>query len=306
MTELLYNYLSYKFFRDKFIELIHPQLGEVSWEQCSTQEDLGEYGIPDMSITEPDQFDIRIEVKVQDSGLTSNQPFRYIEYLNKSKVKTKGLIFLCPKKYAHLEEWKTGLSDDPQLHQDILYWDDIINLIEENEFHIQNPLFSEFYNLLCSWFRPLEITFEHSKIKRMFTNEIPKIILQLFEVVHQVEEQVLKEGYSVSRNKNSNEYAITIKNNDQDYHDSLVFFGVWYDFWKAHKKPLCYAIKDIPANKKKIDILAAYMMKQGKETLDYEGWKVSYVTEETIHESNSTELIASETLELVKQLEPSQ
>ena len=150
-----------------------------------------------------------------------------------------------------------------------IYWEDIINLIEENEFDKLNSFFRDFNNILKSWFLPSEIKFTMDELTATYSSQTPKIIIKLFEIVDQVGDEIGKKGYKVSRAKNSTEYGINVHDSDGDY---LFFFGLWYEVWEEASAPLCLALLKSKTSK---NIQEAFI-KQFPEYQTYNSnWKYS-------------------------------
>jgi len=110
MTELFRNLLSFKIFREPFIELFieRDKVKRIDFDDIGSQYFTAQ-GIPDLIVINED-YEIFIEIKIGNTSLTDNQPDGYLQYLKDVKNKEKWMIFLIPKDYMQLEYLKSFLS----------------------------------------------------------------------------------------------------------------------------------------------------------------------------------------------------
>lgn len=269
MTELFRNLLSYKIFRDYFLRLF---LDENSLKLIDSNDINTQYSIPngrpDLVIIN-NKFQIYFEIKIGDTELTSNQPDEYINDLKKATNKEKWMVFLTPKNYYRLDWLKSKGFDevsrcihDFKINTKIIFWQDVMDIIEDNSLNCLNHSFNDFLGLMKIWYELETINFESSEIELMFgknitnadanninfnseeyeimttTNAIPIIIHKLYKLIDEVGNSATKKaGGKVYKDKN--EYGIYFK--DKDGND-ILWFGVWYEAWEKLKKPICFGV----------------------------------------------------------------
>jgi len=238
ITEALANYLRFKMFRNHFIERFLPDLkpSEVEAEDISTQENFGKF-IPDMVFSN-DKHEIFFEVKVGDAPLQNTQTSAYLAHLlSQKEINSKEikLYYIIPEDYHELETIKQYQKSNSD-HVEIIFWHQIIKLIQDKEYHKISVLFNEFYTYLKYWFEPRKITFTIKQLDAMYNAEIPAILLNLFEVIEQVKNKLAsRSDIMVSKTKTSVEHGFYVRDKDGN---QLFFFGIWYSFWKEHNAPL--------------------------------------------------------------------
>ena len=245
MTELLCNFMAFKPFREAFIKLFFENISHlVSFDNFQTQytTDINK-SRPDMAIMN-DECEFLIEIKTWDTYLTGNQPNSYLDYINKVNKKFKSLIFLVPSNYSHLSEWQAKVSTWKKVNKsDIciktIFWNEIINIIKQNDLHLISDRFNDFYELLKSWFEIDPIVFSGMEVNYMFNSEIPKILTKLYSIIDEVKDYC-SQIYSVSKSMNNQEYGVYIKNRDDK--KLLLYLGIWYPFWEKYGCPLCYGV----------------------------------------------------------------
>jgi len=287
MTELFYNLLVYKPFRDAFLELFlsKDELIYFEYDHFETQYNLiNNLGRPDLIISN-EKYEIFFEIKIDDIELQNSQPKSYLEYLcRESGVPNKLLILLVPKNYKFKNEWKLRIEKFDNEHQEkkvntlFCFWEDVIEIIERYNLNMLSQIFSEFLELLKMWYDPKTITFNYKEVTHMFLDEIPKITINLYKVVDKVAEQLGK-LYNISTSKGSKgypEYSIYIKDKDGMV---ILYFGVWYDFWFKYKKPLCYGvnIKKYPS-----DVTNKFLKIHGNNIIKEDKWKLAWIDRDII------------------------
>jgi hypothetical protein len=248
MTELLLNFSSYEIFRNEFLRLFlkESDVETVEYDHLSTQNRLpnGE-GQPDFFI-QNDKLEILIEIKTDDTGLTRNQPTKYIEYLSTVKKEKRILVFLIPSWYKYLEEWNTRVDsvnkeNKTLIQTEMIEWERIIEIIDSHDFLKFNQCFVEFLGLMKNWFETKSITFSNAEVTLMYNEKsIPLVIEKLFEIVDEVKDYNSKH-FKTWHNKDAGEYAVYFKN---DEGKNVLYFGVWFGFWGQHSKPLCFGVSD--------------------------------------------------------------
>jgi hypothetical protein len=199
LTEVMCNLMSYKAFRDLFIELVNTKRTEenrlkismISYDDFSTEKDFGsdeeidenndtaKIGRGDL-ILDYDDKDVIFEIKVENfTRLTKNQPEGYLRYLkkqNKDEVTCNDkLYFILPKQYRHINEicqrWHKHNSHCQELIKDnhIIYWEDILDEIKRRELHRINPIIEAFCEILDNrWFFIKPFSFSSYEIGLIF------------------------------------------------------------------------------------------------------------------------------------------
>ena len=243
-TELFCNFMNYKIFRECILKVVldgKQYSKNIKYEHFSTQKRLqNNCGQPDISIKN-DDIEILIEIKINNTGLTENQPEGYIRHLN-TISEYNLLVFLIPENYSHRCEIEKRLIKTPKEKYKIITWNQIIEEIIDHEIYDINPLFSEFFDLITSWFKPESICFSSVEVSYMFSDSIPTILEKLFNIVDTVKNATAPT--CKSSKGQSKEYGLNFRKKDGG---NILYFGVWYDFWKKHNKPLIYGVhKDYP------------------------------------------------------------
>jgi hypothetical protein len=247
MTELFCNYMQFKIFRDEFSKMFlnESEKATIQYEHFSTQFTLNNNSRPDMAIIN-DKIDVLIEIKVDNAELTDNQPKSYLKYLSESTKRVKCLIFLIPKGYNSLGVWnkraeqyflKEYKVSDIKLK--VLYWTDIIKVIEKADLHLISERVNDFYELLKMKFEYKNILFDQSEVSYMYRRDIPIILTKLYAVI----EEVSKHGFLDMKKEvrfDTQEYAIYFKDDKGDY---ILYFGLWHPFWEKHSQPLCFGVE---------------------------------------------------------------
>lgn len=291
MTELLCNFLSYKTFRNVFLRrfLNAEQTDGVQFENIQTQYNLpGDKGRPDFAICN-DELEVLFEVKTGDTYLTENQPDGYLQYLVDSDSKNRFMIFLVPDCYRYLDEWinRSSLSlaqnGKPLIKLLVIYWSDIIKDIEKSDLAEISNYFKEFLDLLKTWFELEAISFNSLEVFRMLDKSIPEILLKLYRIVDEVKNHNSK-NFLVSKFINSEEYAVQFKKQDGS---PMLYFGVWYDFWKDHNLPLCYGVA--PSSYPN-DITNTFL-KSHSDSKDYEGWRMAWIDQNVLNSEDCVKKI---------------
>lgn len=297
MTELLCNFMAFKPFRNAFIKLFFendPEL--VSFDDIQTQytTDINQ-SRPDMVFSN-DDCEFLIEIKIWDTGLTINQPKSYLEYLKNIKKQNKCLVFLIPSNYCHLNEWKRRSDEWFKENQcnipiKIVYWNEIINCIENNDLNVFGDQFRDFHDLLKSTFEIKQITFSRVEVKYMFSPEMPRSLIKLYAIIDQVK-NYFSQIYSVSKSMNNEEYGIYIRRREDK--SNLLYLGVWYPFWEEQGCPLCYGVDIAGWSKDVVEIFSAI---HKDESIVCNGFKTVMIKRDILEDEKCTERI----INLIKQ-----
>lgn len=199
LTEVMCNLMSYKAFRDLFIEIVNTKRTEenrlknslISYDDFGTEKDFGDdkdcfkereddnkIGRGDL-ILNYNEEDIIFELKVEKfTKLTKNQPSGYLCYLknqNQNAYNDK-LYFILPKGYMHIEEiyskwlhYDSSYSKELIKNRNIIYWEDILDEVKERELHKINPIIEAFCEILdYRWFYVKPFYFSKNEINLIF------------------------------------------------------------------------------------------------------------------------------------------
>jgi hypothetical protein len=309
MTELFSYFLNFTIFRDSFLKLLNPELiNFIEYSDIETQYNTPN-GIPDMAIVN-DYLEILFEIKINDSPLTDNQPGGYIEYLKtlNQPYKDKWLVFIIPKTYKYIslinnkgfeDQSRTIVSDIKGL---IIYWEDIIRMIEVNQLSFLNYSFRDFLGLLKMWYEIEEIKFDPGEIEYLFakhileepnnknaftkqeveamtaTNLMAHSFPKLIKFIDGIRE-VMSINFKSTINKYdiSDEYGLYFK--DKNGND-ILFFGVWFPFWEKYNKPICFGVA------KDYDTTIKNRFKDRyPNCIEYEGWYLYWIVKDSFHKN---------------------
>lgn len=121
-----------------------------------------------------DEWEILIEAKTWDTGLTCNQPESYLDSLSNLQKPYKYLAFLVPSNYTHLSEWNQRVEAWDKLNKNKVpvkkfNWNELISIIERNDLNLLSDRFSDFYQLLKSWFKIEPVIFNCMEVNYMFS-----------------------------------------------------------------------------------------------------------------------------------------
>ncbi len=257
-TELFKNLMRYKIFRKLFLEQINKDLleYEIPFEDFSTQKTT-ENGRPDLVISNLD-MEIFIEIKVYDTALTINQPTGYLKELEKSK-KIRQLVLLIPHDYKYLQEYNSRKEElQSPIPCTTIYWENIIQKIEEEEIHDSNPILSEYLTLLKQWFEAPKIFLDQQFMKFMNDKFTPQNLEKLSKIIHQLKDTLHKKDIKIGgfNKKILDEYGF--------YYDTdsfKLFIGEWFEYWKHSGSPLCFALKS--NNDQTLDRFKKVVVEQG-------------------------------------------
>jgi hypothetical protein len=291
-TEFLCNLMSIKVFREKFLEMfLDPKvLKEIQFEDFETQISFND-GRPDMFV-ENDTTCIIFESKIDKrTSLTRGQPSNYLEYLSgKRNINHRYLVFLLPKGYFYEEEIQRREAEfrvqhpENEIKVERIYWEEIIEVIEDNELDQINPFVGEFTDLLRLWYLPKAIKFSFAEVEVMFSSEVPRILRKLQEVVDGVAGK--NTSYGMYKSRAGEEYGYYFKDSDGN---QVLWFGIWYPFWDDHGIPLCFGVKQgFPQG-------ASFRSKYKNRLLEYKSWILTWINKEILMEdANIIETIWSE------------
>lgn len=291
MTELLCNFIAYKPFRDLFLNLFlpHDESNNFKFEDFQTQFTVElNNSRPDLVVTN-EEYEILIEVKTSNSGLTDNQPTTYLQHLYELDKRNKYLIFLVPFGYAHESDWASKViefmssNNESTVQTKIIYWNDLIKAIQKSELFLVSEKINEFFNLLKLWFEIKEVKFSSLEVSYMLKPEIPSIMIKLFEIINEVKTYCGK-NFKTKLERSEIEYTVFFK--DIDNYD-LLSFGIWYEFWIEHDSPLCYGMH-IDWNEKKVN----HFKSKHKNLIEKDGFLMIPLQRDIFTNENCSEEIA--------------
>jgi len=185
-TELLCNLMKFEAFRLSFLRLFlsDATASDLHWDDIDTQVELPSGSRPDLQIKN-ERFIALIEVKVSPGlGLTQNQPTAYIEYLLSEDIAERWLVFLVPKAWAHRSSLNLLLQGHAGgVHTQIVYWEDIVNVIERDNLGATNQFLNEFCQLLVARVAARPVIFSAKEIPMLFSTEVPNALTKLQQLI---------------------------------------------------------------------------------------------------------------------------
>jgi hypothetical protein len=280
-TEILCNLMKFKLFREKFLGIFIPVelINEISFEDFETQVSLNE-GRPDI-IIENEKNKFIIEVKTgKYTKLTGNQPIGYLNHLLNQKNENKRLIFILPEGYIYEKNINDIFvlfnNEHPsnEIEKQIVYWEDIIRIIESNELHELNPILNEFYKLLVMWYIPEQVTFDYSEIKTMYSSELPDILTKLAKIVDEIYGKATsyEPNFYMQRKFPPDEYGMYFNVAGDK---GALFFGIWLSLWKEKKLPICFGVDDSCSE----EVKSAFEEQYRGRIIQYSDYKLSWFDE---------------------------
>jgi len=243
-TELLRNLFQEKPFLDKFLDLflVKNSISDITFGDISTQMHSPE-GRPDIVI-DNENCRVLVEIKTKsNTDLTNAQNKGYKGVFNERNSIERYLIFLVPKSYSSCDKIKKTIFPSIEkidVNTKLVFWEDIIDLIEKERLDEQSPLLAHFNMLLREWYTPVRVDFSPGEIKSMFTKNIPVVFRKLVEIVNSIDKNNTHES-SLYSPRDMSEYGIYFKDHKGE---NILFFGMWMQFWEEHAKPLCFGVGD--------------------------------------------------------------
>ena len=154
---------------------------------------------------------------------------------------------MIPKEYIYLNDIQEKLPSDQ-----IKYWEDLIQLLKEDDFYILNQYINDFVEYMEKVFLTnKKITLKESERILIFSRErvsimndsIPSIIKKLQETVESVSNEVgfLNTKVGVSQMPGLYGYLVDLKKNEIDTKlIDQIFYGIDYSVWE---KKLCWLLR---------------------------------------------------------------
>ena len=219
-------------------------------------------GVPDL-IIRGHSFVLVIEIKVKkERGLQPAQQEAYVPWTQKAiqDEQTGFVTFLIPDGYHHREELETQADEDDQRGRvrilPPIYWNQLVKELGPPE-ELEDELIREFYNHLSERFVPKPVIFSTEEICLMYSKETASGISKLMNIVEQVKDKLKSSGFQVSK-PNPYNYGYNFS--------SLVYFGIWWQFWAEHSFPLYVAI----SSEEDLSMQAAFREQYGNRVLSFE------------------------------------
>jgi len=285
LTILLCIFLRYnKSFREKFLQKIFKgKIPPVDSEDINIQFNTKKYGRPDI-IIKNDKLCILLEIKKEPwTELRRSQPRKYIDYLKEKNNQIiqcfKRVILLCPRNYWHQEQWEKGCNDKKWINFHIIYWNDIKQIIQKNK-NYNDSLFGEFYNFLEVRYMDIKFT----KGKLLNKTDVPEMMEELSKIVKIIHEFIISHysihpDYYSDRDRFEDGYDYKSDKNGRD----ILYWGIWYKFWKKQYTPLCFGVCETWDNKQVVKLFRETYRKCKKiYENDKEIWYMEPITKDDL------------------------
>jgi len=294
-TQLLRNLTIFPAFRQPLCARLFSEAcaSDIAFDNIDTQYDLGGNGCADPTVTN-EKLCALVEVKVSCfRGMTDNQPTGYFEHLlAQTDALERWLVFLVPKGWVYLEALQVALDrlhdvhSNAPIHTQVVYWENVLDIIENNNLKSLSPFFEEFAKLLGARLKRKVIVLSKEEVRMLFSKEIPKALETLEELIGEIQgkSSEYRSKLSGSKSLSSGEYGIYFK--DDRGHD-ILWFGVWMPFWKQEGHPICFGVHD----KWPSAIRQAFCSTYRGETQRFEKWILGCVREEDLEKENALEII---------------
>jgi hypothetical protein len=243
--EYFCNLLQFDDFRDLFIDFINEQSfikfdkNKIKYYDFNTEVKIEDDGRADLFLNYENQGYI-FEIKNKDkTKLTDNQPKGYLKYLG-----NKNLFFLIPRNYKHqidiIDRWKK-YKDNTNIENHIFYWEDFINLLENNKNIKERIEVKLFYDFCIDWFNMKPVIFTNNELLYFFKNmgdkqmyNIANIMKKLCSIVNGVIDLGIKIDKKYDK-QDSEYFGYWIDNKKYGISQKLdVWFGINYDIWEKN------------------------------------------------------------------------
>jgi hypothetical protein len=234
-TELLCNLLNlrdiqFKKIFFKFLEKIETPK-EYEFDTQYRTDKKQNNGRPDLIISSDEEI-FFIEIKINNNGLTKNQPKGYLKELAKMDYKIKNLYFIIPTDYSHKDELDKLLKHNRVLNipTKILFWEDFFKIFKEEYSLKTNDIISEFFQLIKEWFGYDHISLPKKGDIEMKVEEFGKQLLDFERTVCTIEKLICPHGFYSKPLKNRGEIGFRIFNKLNNF---LGCFEIWTELWAA-------------------------------------------------------------------------
>ncbi|MCR9155236.1 MAG: hypothetical protein NXI09_14095 [Bacteroidetes bacterium] len=252
-TELLNNFLRYDSLKKGLLELLEMEVQDIDQIHTTTQTNLGIHGRPDLEIFKRGEFRIFIEVKIQNTSLTPNQPSQYYRYLRDCvSAKVRRLVLLAPKSYLHLNDYEGRLkevkAEQYKLKEDdtkIITWEAILAVIEKVPELSDDLLLQEYAQFLKDEFNLNKFYLNQSEMEILYKQNSGESFRTAVAIVFNVHRRLYDDGIPWNNSASPGTF-----DNFQDYGFSFelknggtLFFGIWFEYWAERNEPFCLALK---------------------------------------------------------------
>ncbi|NCB10808.1 MAG: hypothetical protein EOM78_04155 [Erysipelotrichia bacterium] len=343
LTEVFCNLMSYKAFRDMFLDLVNQKRDDekelkhqvIKYEDFSTEKDFGEIqecfekdennkiGRGDLILNYHDE-DFIFELKVEKyTDLTKNQPQGYLCYLKKQNELSynNNLYFVLPKGYMHKDQifsrWQNFCNYPKEMIENnhILYWEDIIKEIRKRELDHLNIIIKEFCEILdFRWFYTKPIHFSKHEIELIFqqhniNNEELKMafdanIPKIMSKLFEVIEGVADKFDVVKQEQVSSYFGFTLNSKKNSINENIrVWFGTDYEIWQNENVPLMIEI--IVDEDEKLEKQINKILSLQKYNYS-DGERIAYfipIKKEIFEKGNIVDILRDEIHEIVNKLQ---
>jgi hypothetical protein len=200
ITEVLCNLFRYKYFRNYFLcqcGIDERIVNLIKLENISTQEKYRNVGIPDIVINNDDTY-YMIENKIRNNTpLQPTQVYDYPELIRKTEKSNKGLIFILPHDYKHIDNIKKAKNKYPFIN--IVYWENIIEFLYSIDLVKESSIIKESIQLIVDLvikttldtiLTPYEVAMLYNP-KDVF--ESLKLIQKVINLIKNTDEKIVKE-----------------------------------------------------------------------------------------------------------------
>ena len=268
LTEVFCNLMHYKAFRDLFLSFVKEKTNNlpfenfhnIKYENFETEKEFKFYeeqskedkkiGRGDL-ILNVNEIEYIFELKIETTTKTTKkQPNGYLEYLKKqdSNEYEKRLFFILPKDYLHKK-------DLDKVKENILYWEDFLEIIEKVELDKINIFIEDFCKILNdNWFYYEDIKFIFQELKLILNQNkiegikllenmnIPNLMNKLFNIVDEV--KFVHNKKPTAMNRNADHYGYILKNELYNIPEKwTLWFGVDFELWAERNAPITIQIE---------------------------------------------------------------
>jgi hypothetical protein len=228
-TELLCNLLSLSTqFKEKFFKFLGIRNhGEYEFDTQYPTDKKQKNGRVDLIIYSDEKF-FFIENKINNTGLTENQPKGYLRELSKMDYHKKNLYFIVPRYYSHMDELNKKLpNNNSKICTKILFWDDFFESYKEECFQKNDSIISEFFQLIKEWFGYEHIELPKKGDIEMNVKEMGKQLRDFHKTIYTIEDLIKSYGFKTKPMKIRGEIGFGILKNDT----FLGCFEIWNELW---------------------------------------------------------------------------
>jgi hypothetical protein len=293
LTELLCNLMQFSVFRRAVVARLLEErcAATIEYADIDTQIVFRDYGRPDLVIDNDDVYAF-VEVKiVLDRPLTENQLDAYLNRLSKDGRRDRWLVFLVPRKWIYVQDLQRSIQSacvayaSNGVRAKIVYWEDILDLIEKEDLRDLSPYFDAFGNLLAERLKQRPIMFVTGEVFMLFRTEVPEALSKLKRLVDSVKEKSGAYDPSLTCTKDlPPEYALYFRDSNQN---DVLWFGVWPEFWRQEGFPLSFGVRD----KWSQSVQDAFRASCKGRSKRFEGWSLDWIGQEVLEATDPSEMV---------------